>query len=378
DYQYNSKKYEKNKKKIIETLGSINGTYLTVLFDSQTANYLERISQSIYELERSFRNLIEIKMLRKIGPTWGNQYLGSNESTHDRKNNRKDDIFRFLSNPLDDYNFKNLGSFVKENISKNKNELIVRIESLDRKLDELGKKKNKIEFNEIINEIFNEINNLKNSIGSNRSLFSSDIYSHIKPDLVDDWDRIYEIRNYWAHNIFLMTEMEYSEYERLRKSINKKILVELTIDSLLGVENIKDYGENTGIRFTISKYESDVVHCEIKIKIKIDEKILYVSKLEADYTDIQTFYDILFESDTNLKELNKVLYKSNPYLLPVLFENKEQESFLQSINEDELGLIVNELKKNFNVKTENESGEGLVAVNEDHHNYLKSIFSPNN
>lgn len=378
DVHNDSKKFERNKKKIIETLGRVEGIYLTILYDSQTAEYLKSISQSIYELERNFRNLIEIKMLKKVGPSWSSKYLVSNDGTFDRKGNRKDDVFKYLANPLDDYNFKNLGGFVKENISWNKSDLIVKFESLDQKIDELGKKKNQIEFYEITDKIIDEINELKNSINSNRSLFSSEIYSHIKPDLVNDWNRIYEIRNYWAHNIFLMTEMEYNEYERLRKSISKKILVELTIDALLGSESIKDFGNANGIRFTVSKYESEAVHCELKIKLKVNEKNLYISKLEADYTDINCFYSILFDSNTEIKELNEFSCKNNPYLLKILFETNEQNTWLQNIREEELDIIIEKLKgKEFNVKTDNESGEGLVAVNEDHHNYLKAIFSPN-
>lgn len=373
------KKFEKNKKKIIEILGRIDGLYLTILYDSQTAKHLQKISSSIYELERNFRNLIEIKMLRKVGTSWSSKYLTPNDSTFDRKTGRKDEVFKYLANPLDDYNFKNLGGFVKENIGKNKNEIFERLEILDNKIEEFRNKKSNIDFSEITDKIIEEIDELKKSIYSNSNLFSEDIYSHIKPDLVQEWNRIYDFRNYWAHNIFLMTETEYSEYERLRLRINKKILVELTIDSLLGMESIKDFDNGTGIRFTVSKYENEVVHCEIKIKFKVKEKNLYVSKLEADYTDIHKFYSTLFQYKREFIESINTIYSKNPYLFNALFDNTEMSSWLEEITEDILQQIIENLKQNgFNVKTENESGEGLVFINEDHHNYLKAILSPGN
>jgi len=369
------KKYEKNKKAIIETLGMIDGTYLSILYDSQTVEYLERISTSIYELERNFRNLIEIKMLHQVGPLWRNQYLVSNDNTYDRKTGRKDEVFKYLANPLDDHNFKNLSVFVKENIRKNKNIIIEKLDLLDSKLEILKAAKKSDDLIEITEDIVNEINQLKTSVSNVNDLYSEDIYAHIKPDLVEEWNRIYDYRNYWAHNIFLMTEMEYSDYDRLSRRINKKIKVELTIDSLLGSLNFKDYGNC--IRLSISKYENEVVNCEIKIKYSCKGKFYYVSKLEADYIDIYNFYEVLFKKQVDFVAKLKNTYLRNPYLFNILFDNENFDQWLDEISEEDADEIVkiltNEFK--FNVKIANESGEGLVIVNEDHHNFLKKIFS---
>lgn len=375
DNAESSKKYEKNKKKIIETLGMIEGTYLSILYDSQTASYLERISASIYELERNFRNLIEIKMLRQVGPLWKNNYLSSGENIYDRKTGRKDDVFKYLANPLDDYNFKNLSGFVKENIRKNKNDILEKLELIDNKLDVLKTSKRNEDLLDITGDIVEELNHLKMSVSSSNDLFSEDIYAHIKPDLVEEWNRVYDYRNYWAHNIFLMTEMEYSEYDRLNRRINKKITVELTIDSLLGSLNFMDYGST--IRLSISKYENEVVNCEVKIKFSCDGKFYYVSKLEADYIDIYNFYCVLFRKQRGFIEKISNTYLKNPYLFHIFFEIDKFHEWLEEITEEEALEIVNILinKYKFSVKTANESGEGLVIVNEDHHNYLKQIFS---
>lgn len=145
------------------------------------------------------------------------------------------------------------------------------------------------------------------------------------------------------------------------------------------MERIKDFDNGTGIRFTVSKYENEVVHCEIKIKFKVKEKNLYVSKLEADYTDIHKFYSTLFQYKREFIESINTIYSKNPYLFNALFDNTEMSSWLEEITEDILQQIIENLKQNgFNVKTENESGEGLVFINEDHHNYLKAILSPGN
>ncbi|MGE7615887.1 hypothetical protein [Paenibacillus sp. FSL P2-0121] len=369
------KKYEKTKKAIIETLGMIDGTYLSILYDSQTVEYLEKISSSIYELERNFRNLIEIKMLRQVGPLWRNQYLVSNDNTYDRKTGRKDDVFKYLANPLDDHNFKNLSVFVKENIRRNRSIITEKLDLLDSKLDILKAAKKSEDLNEITDDIVDEINQLKISVGNANDLYSEDIYAHIKPDLVEEWNRIYDYRNYWAHNIFLMTEAEYNEYLRLSQRINKKIKVELTIDSLLGSLNFKDYGNF--IRISISKYENEVVNCEVKIKFNLNGKFYYVSKLEADYIDIYNFYKVLFSKQADFIAKLDSTYLRNPYLYNILSENEKFPEWFEDISEEDSNEIINILTSvfKFNVKTANESGEGLVVVNEDHHSFLKRIFS---
>lgn len=369
------KKYEKAKKSIIETLGMIDGTYLSILYDSQTVEYLEKISTSIYELERNFRNLIEIKMLNQVGPSWRNQYLASSDNTYDRKTGRKDDVFKYLANPLDDHNFKNLSVFVKENIRKNRNIIIEKLDLIDSKLEILKASKKSFDLLEVTEDIVEEINQLKNSVSNVNDLYSEEIYAHIKPDLVEEWNRVYDYRNYWAHNIFLMTEMEYNDYERLSQRINKKLKVELTIDSLLGSLNFKDYG--TSIRLSISKYENELVNCEVKIKFSCQGKFFYVSKLEAEYMDIYNFYKVLFNKQVDFIEKLNHTYLRNPYLYNIFLENEKFDQWLEEINEDDITNIIDILtnKFKFNVKTANASGEGLVVVNEDHHNFLKKIFS---
>ncbi|GIP52566.1 hypothetical protein [Paenibacillus vini] len=376
DIDNNSRKYEKSKKVVIRTIGIIEGTYLSVLYDSQTAEYLESISSSIYELERNFRNLIEIKMLREVGPMWKNQYLSTGENTFDRRTGRKDDIFKYLANPLDDYNFKNLSSFVKENIRKNRNDILEKLEIIDKKLDNIKKIRNGGELLEVTEDIVGELNHLKVSLSNTNDLFSEDIYTHIKPDLVEEWNRVYDYRNFWAHNIFLMTETEYSEYHRLSQRINKKITVELTIDTLLDSLNFKEY--DGVVRLTISKYENEVVQCEIKIKFCCLGKYFYVSKLESDYLDIYYFFCVLFKKQQSFIEKINSTYFKNPYLSNIFFtQNELFTEWLEQITEEEIQEIVKSLTEEykFSVKTANQPSEGLVTVNEDHHKFLKKIFS---
>lgn len=99
----NEKVFEKTKFDFIEILKDIV-EYISIIYDSQTIDYMQEISKTVYFLEREFRTLIEIVFLVKYGSTWYDQYFKDPDKEHDRKTGRSK-VISLLDNPLDNRDF---------------------------------------------------------------------------------------------------------------------------------------------------------------------------------------------------------------------------------------------------------------------------------
>src|SRR5690606_8457901 len=102
--------FGKNKESFIKKLSEVCD-YLSVVYDSQTAQYMQIISESVYNLEREFRFLIELVFLRKYGINWYEKYFKDSSKEFDRSDGR-DSIIKYIKNPLDNRNFVDLKNFV--------------------------------------------------------------------------------------------------------------------------------------------------------------------------------------------------------------------------------------------------------------------------
>ena len=116
-------KYEKYREEFVKRLDS-TGCYVSVLFDSISALKHKEISNSIYGLEREFRNLIEIFMLKTRGMEWTEIAAFETILKKDKKADRENFV-KLLKNPLDDLDFITLRNFVNDHICIDSNKTLI-------------------------------------------------------------------------------------------------------------------------------------------------------------------------------------------------------------------------------------------------------------
>ncbi|WP_415331679.1 hypothetical protein [Clostridium perfringens] len=171
----NEKLFEYYRDKFILMLKNLN-IYTSVFYDSISANRHKDISNSIYELERNFRNLIELVFLNEANKKIIELPIYKRIEAKSKKENREE-VVQALQNPLDDLDFIALSKFVNENITLDNSGII--IEQLNCLLENLVYLPSKSD--ELIEKIENDIEDIKVRLANkkNQKLSASKIFNHL-------------------------------------------------------------------------------------------------------------------------------------------------------------------------------------------------------
>lgn len=340
------KKFDTNKKRYFEKIRVVCD-YISIIYDNQTIDYMKKISESVYVLEREFRTLIEIIFLKEKGANWYTDYFQNKEKEKSRTVKR-DKILELINNPLDNLDFVHLKEFVEERIKFSSSSISDRLTTIEDLLNSNGAIG---ETKDDIDTMLAELKKIKELAHTKKTEIKlSDLYKHITSDLAEEWSELYNYRNPWAHNHCLMTKSDLVKYEELATSVLKKIRTEITLLSLLksekefmlGGDNIKlsiAHFSNLGTSFCRMKFEfsSKGIHHLLEIHeatyVEFFEIINILSKFsEFKYTfsvdhlkmnpfiinkikeyGNELFFDkrLISKIDDNLLDLEKLLIEQN-------------------------------------------------------------------
>ncbi|MGE1102028.1 hypothetical protein [Peribacillus simplex] len=323
------KKFEQAKVNFIYQLYDISD-YISILFDSQTVNYMQEISKIIYNLEREFRALIEISFLKQKGKGWYKNFYQDNEKEKNRLDKRPD-VIKKIYNPLDNRDFVDLSNFVKKNVSTSKNTIFQKLESVESLFEQYREEAQSYPENlTLIQEKLDEIK--KATDHKNQGLSYNNLYEHLTPALAIEWKELYDKRNLWAHNYCLFTSEELNRFKYLSKIVMRKIRTEITLLSFLNDED-KPFiisGDLVNLKLYKMKSEGTTI-CKLKIKISVDSddnRLLEVSK--ATYSDIIKISKIFAEFSDNT-DYARLLGNigSNPFLSEII-----RDTIISIINSD--------------------------------------------
>jgi len=371
------KPFENIKKDFIKSLDTVC-SYISIIFDNQTINYMKEISESVYFLEREFRILIEIIFLREIGVEWYKEYFQSKEKEKDRTKGRNA-ILQYLKNPLDSLDFVHLKDFVENRIKFSKNTMSDKLEAIENALNSIESTTEDVQhLYEKALQTLEEIRKISNF--KRTGLGVSKLYQHITSELANEWqDLYYSHRNPWAHNHFLMTRDELEKYKELATSVLKKIRTEITLLSLLedGIE-FKMQSGNISLSLTnFSKFGASF--CRLKLQIKSDNQQHILEIPEASYIELFTVLEKLtLFSEYEDCEINLDYLKLNPFLINELKNYCERlfesDSLQQKIDSDFENLAELLLKENSDYRLKKLEGT-LSFMKEDVDTLLKEIFT---
>jgi hypothetical protein len=375
-FSQEEKSFEKNRDQLIQFLRKIT-VYLSISYDSMTKHYIKKIGETIYELERSFRTLIEFVFLKEFNSNWVEAFPTMG---HDRKSKRGEPIIS-LNNPLDDWDFIQLSRFVKEQITIMDQELQRKLKTIEQSIEALDPLSDFDKFRENINQKILEILNF--STKNQKSYKYTEFYSHLTPPLASDWVRLYELRNLWAHNNALITRSEFEQYDKLSKSVLNNLHTEMTLNCLFSEQETKyvDIGgvsDEDSLKVTLykSNFEGRArVHIKGKFVNETGQNISF-RKNSVTFFDILNLYKEILDVVKDTEKLIEVnsYFDNNPFLekefielgkyVANKFESLEQEkSFIQSF------LITN----GYDVLTD----DIKVIMSEDVDLYLRKIFKKN-
>lgn len=308
--------YGKSKEEFIKKISNICD-YISVVYDSETVEYMKIISQSVYNLEREFRFLIEYVFLKKYGKDWYKKFFKDSSKEYDRSKDRSE-VISYIDNPLDNRNFIDLKNFVEEDISISKNTMVEKLNSVEEILNTISSK------NENSDSLYINVLNLLEEIKDLSEFKTSkvsglDIYNHITPEISKEWQTLYtSYRNLWAHNYCLMTQAELGEYQALSEGVLTKIRTEITLLSLLKEENSLHYPSNQNTTISISMNQITKTGTSLcKLTLNVDtEKTRYILEVsEATYKDLINILSILsIETDCPETKNYLNLIKFNPFL----------------------------------------------------------------
>ncbi|BFI99901.1 MAG: hypothetical protein PME_23370 [Priestia megaterium] len=382
------KKFETSKLKLIGQLRGI-ADYLSILYDSQTAYYMQQISKSVYNLEREFRALIEIVFLKNKGKNWYAKYFEDSKKEQDRAEKRPDCI-KLIDNPLDKRNFVDLRAFVSQNINSSKDTILQKLQKIEEKLESYSQPTESD--SQELNEILTLLADIKETSDLKRQGVSmNDLYEHLTPTLSQEWQELYDQRNLWAHNYCLFTKEEFSRYTILSSTVLRKVRTEVTLLSLFNDEESQSFMVGNGsINMNLHKIKSEGSSiCKLKIKFNLgsDKGYLYeISK--ATYVDLMDISKILAEF-INDKSSSILLsnIKANPFLTGIIkstveriinssaMNNKIEENFeqLQRLLDKEYILEVK--KEGINLK-KGELNKVETKMNDDLNSLLQKVFQP--
>ncbi len=370
------KKFEQLKLDLIERVCKIK-EYLSILYDSQTADTMKEISSTVYNLEREFRALIEIFFLNKFGKGWFTKPFLKNGG-HNRRDDRLN-IIKKLDNPLDDRDFKDLGVFVKEFIvTNNISEVFEKLENISKKIDDY-ENANKIQSIDITNDILNELENIKKVVSEKSQGFhSNEIYTHLNATVSKEWDELYTLRNYWAHNNCLITSEEFRQYNLLYSTTIKKIRMEITLLSLFNNDTeMTDIIDTEDLKLSIYKHnhEGNTI-CRIKGKLKKGTKFHSLQKTNITYKDLfELFTNICkIKVKTDVEVMIQCTLTHNPFLTDMLhtISEKIHQVFIE-YSDDDTDRLLNELRDEKYSITQ--LSEEEAVKNDDIDKYLRQIFS---
>ncbi|CAK8584787.1 hypothetical protein BMEGG_00698 [Priestia megaterium] len=382
------RKFESSKLKIIGQLRGI-ADYLSILYDSQTAFYMQQISKSVYNLEREFRALIEIVFLKNKGKSWYNKYFEDSKKEQDRAEKRPDCI-KLIDNPLDKRNFVDLRTFVSQNINSSKNTILQKLQRIEEKLDSYL---DLADFEgQELKEISVLLSDIKESSDLNRQSVSiNDLYEHLTPTLSQEWQELYDQRNLWAHNYCLFTKEEFSRYTILSSTVLRKVRTEVTLLSLFNDEESQSFiVGNHSVNINLHKVKSEGSSiCKLKIKFNLGSDKSYLYEVpKATYVDLIDISKILAEfiDDTSSSILLNNI-EANPFLTGIIKSTVEKiinssemtekiaENFeqLQKLLDKEYFLKVKMEGINFK---KGELNKVETKMNDDLNNLLQQVFQP--
>lgn len=358
--------FEKKRNDFILFLSKMN-LYVSILFDSISADRHKTISDSIYNLEREFRNLIEIVFLDNVkkGNTLNDVAAYERIAKKDKKTNRNS-VVQALENPLDDLDFIQLKEFVTENMAMDSNRTI--ITKLDLLFDKFeAKAETGLDNQKIIEDIYSDIKELKSKILSKneKSLSASNLYNHLTVSISDEWAKLYKIRNLWAHNNCIITKSEFEEYIKLSEIVLNKIDVEFTLMTFFNDNTNESVtvifeSEDNRKRLSIKKYE---IHgrenCKVEFIIYENDNSAILEQNNFTYKELNKWFEIL-----DLQQLK--IYNLNPLLLfgcstiRNVFDNK-----LNNISIEKLEEIYKNIKGNdIDIRFTRQEGDACSVAKE--------------
>lgn len=339
--------------------------YQSILYDSQTFKYINSIGQTIYILEREFRNLIEIKFLSLYGENWSQSFFPDNDKLKSKKNGR-DSIFENLDNPLDDLDFIKLKEVLKNIITKKSGRNILD-EIIDlKKLVNTSCNSAPSEFEEISDLLLKSIKKFEDHFIKKTDYKFEEIFYRITPDLKEQWEELYNIRNLWAHNNCLITSKEHECYINMLNEVLNLIRIELTLFTFFNTSEEIKYTlfKDSKLELEIYKHsKQNKSYCLLKGKITVDGISYSLSKDDINYV---LFYE-LFNFFTETNEENQII----PFFLETQFDlNKDK--ILSNIDTFGKDKIIDQLKRMnilySKINLEEES------FKEDMDKYLEAIF----
>ncbi|WP_175623777.1 hypothetical protein [Paenibacillus amylolyticus] len=367
------RKFDNNKRSFLEKI-KIVCDYISIVYDNQTIDYMRKISESVYVLEREFRTLIEIIFLKEKGVNWYKHLFKNTEREKKRTINR-DKIVELLNNPLDDLDFVHLKDFVEERIKFSSSSISDKLNSIE---GLLSSNENIVGTRKDIDELLSTLKEIKELTSTrNTELSVSTLYKHITSELADEWDELYNFRNPWAHNHCLMTKSDFVKYETLAVSVLKKIRTEITLLSLLySKEDFSMSGDK--IRLSISRFSSlGTSFCRMKLEFKSKDIQQMLEVSDATYVDFIEILRILTEFSGFQNHNFDIKYiQMNPFITGKIEEygrellaNSELEQKL-----DENLLELEELLKKYNGNYNLRKLEGTAfTLKKDVDKYLKQI-----
>lgn len=370
------KKFDTNKKRYLEKI-KVVCDYISIIYDNQTIDYMRKISESVYVLEREFRTLIEIIFLKAKGATWYKDYFHNKENEKNRTINR-DNILDLIDNPLDNLDFVHLKNFVEERIRFSSSSISDRLNIIEDVLtsnNAIGGTRDDID------TMLDELNKIKELTYSKKTeLKVSELYKHITSDLAKEWGELYNFRNPWAHNHCLMTKSDLVKYEDLASSVLKKIRTEITLLSLLNSDKEFVLG-NDKLKLSIAHFPSlGTSFCRMKLEFNSRGTQHILEVHEATYVEFFEIVGILSKFSEFSDSLDLEHLKMNPFILNKIKEYGNKlfcdEELLSKIDDNLIEL--EKLLSEYDEKYELKKLEGaMFTMKNDVDQLLNKIFKQN-
>ncbi|USL34838.1 hypothetical protein [Priestia megaterium] len=366
--------FEKKRNLLLGYLKKVTD-YLSISHDSATKYYIEEIGKTIYDLERSFRTLVEFVFLNKFKSRWIDVFptLG-----HDRKTKRGEPLTK-LDNPLDDWDFVHLSRFVKEQITFMDQALQIRLKSIGQSILNIDPSN---DLEQIKDSVLLKINELINLPGKNKKndLKYTELYTHLTPSLASDWEKLYSLRNLWAHNTAIITRGEFEDYNKVYKSVLNNLHTEITVISLFSGEQ-RSYLEMGQDRFKIILYKSNfegraTVHLKGQFVNEQGQNISF-KKNSITFYEILTLYKEILQAANDTGGLTEIssCFEYNPFLEEDFIElGKYVAGKFANLGPETLRIQSFLSSEDYEVFT----NDTKVLMSEDVDTYLREIFKEGN
>lgn len=376
-YSSHEESFEKTRNELIKRMHEIS-EYISITNDSITKKYWGEIGSTIYELERSLRNLIELAFIKRNKMNWNELFTTSGNS---RKEGRGAP-FKYLNNFLDDLDFIDLTEFLKENITIINKAVQGEITSISEMILNIDSSSDLIQTKD---DIIQKVRVLvsSNTKKINEHVSHSTYYSHLSPEIASEWRRLYVLRNFWAHNVHLISTEEFKEYIKISEKVKHSILVEQTLIGLFegndGEQAITLGSEKFKVVLHKTSFEGrGIIHLSGTFLDDKKEKNTF-KKNNVTYQDVLKLYEEILNK-SNEKELleemhaffnNSILLKEEFNKLAEDIAEKFEVFYLNTTNGDKSNSINSYLiESGFQVDTK----QTKVQTSEDIDGYLNNIF----